>query len=205
MTDDGKEKKVNIDFTVAAQLAEMPIDDFQALNPSFNQPVISAQEEHFVILPRNKVDIFNANLLQYKGELSSWKTYEAKQGETFSSIASKFGISEARLRQANRIEPSARVAADQIVIIPGPSGQGLELAPANASSVPQVAGRQASAAKIQQVQQVRTHVVRKGDSLESIARQYNTTIVNLRALNSLKTDTVQVGAKLRVPGTGNRS
>jgi hypothetical protein len=27
----------------------------------------------------------------------------------------------------------------------------------------------------------------------------------LRALNSLKTDTVRVGAKLRVPGTGNRS
>jgi membrane-bound lytic murein transglycosylase D len=106
------------------------------------------------------------------------------------------------LRQANRIESNARVAADQIVIIPGPGGQGLELAPASASGVPQVAGRQVSIAK---VPQVRIHVVRKGESLESIARQYNTTIVSLRALNSLKSDTVQVGAKLRVPGTGNRS
>jgi membrane-bound lytic murein transglycosylase D len=196
------QKKVNIDFAIAAQLAEMPIDDFQALNPSFNQPVISAQEEHVVILPRNKVDIFNANLLQYKGELSSWKTYDAKQGETFNSIAAKFGISEARLRQANRIEPNARVTADQIIVIPGPGGKGLELAPPSASGVPRMAGRQPSATASQPV---RIHVVRKGDSLESIARQYNTTIVNLRALNSLKTDTVQVGAKLRVPGTGNRS
>jgi len=196
------QKKVNIDFTVAAQLAEMPIADFHALNPSFNQPVISAQEEHVVILPRNKVDIFNANLLQYQGELSSWKTYEAKTGDTFSSIAAKFGVAEARLRQANRIEPNARVTAEQIVIIPGPAGQGLQLAPPSASGVPQVAGRQPSATTSQQV---RIHVVRKGESLESIARQYNTTIVSLRALNSLKTDTVQVGAKLRVPGTGNRS
>jgi membrane-bound lytic murein transglycosylase D len=196
------QKKVNIDFTIAAQLAEMPIDDFHALNPSFNQPVISAQEEHVVILPRNKVDIFNANLLQYQGELSSWKTYEAKTGDTFSSIAAKFGVAEARLRQANRIEPNARVTAEQIVIIPGPAGQGLQLAPPSASGVPQVAGRQPSATTSQQV---RIHVVRKGESLESIARQYNTTIVSLRALNSLKTDTVQVGAKLRVPGTGNRS
>jgi membrane-bound lytic murein transglycosylase D len=196
------QKKVNIDFTIAAQLAEMPIADFHALNPSFNQPVISAQEEHVVILPRNKVDIFNANLLQYQGELSSWKTYEAKPGDTFNSIAAKFGVAEARLRQANRIEPSARVVAEQIVIIPGPAGQGLQLAPPSASGVPQVAGRQPSATTSQQV---RIHVVRKGESLESIARQYNTTIVNLRALNRLKTDTVQVGAKLRVPGTGNRS
>jgi membrane-bound lytic murein transglycosylase D len=196
------QKKVNIDFTLAAQLAEMPLEDFQALNPSFNQPVISAQEQHVVILPRNKVDIFNANLLQYQGELSSWKTYEAKQGETFSSIAAKFGVAEARLRQANRIEPNARVAVDQIVIIPGPAGQGLQLAPPNTSSAPRVAGRQASSAPSEQV---RLHVVRNGDSLGSIARQYNTTIINLRALNQLKTDKLQVGVKLRVPGTGKRS
>jgi len=197
------QKKVNIDFTVAAQLAEMPIDDFRALNPSFNQSVISAQEEDVVILPRNKVDIFNANLLQYQGELSSWKTYEAKQGETFSSIAAKFGVSEARLRQANRIEPNARVTAEQIIVIPGPAGQGIQLAPATANApVPQVAGRQVNQATSQQV---RDHVVRKGDSLDSIARQYNTTVVALRALNNLKTDALKVGAKLRIPGTGNRS
>ena len=199
------QKKVNIDFDVAAQLAEMPLDDFHALNPSFNQAVISAREEHVVVLPRNKVDIFNANLAQYQGELSSWKTYEVKQGETLSSIAAKFGIAETRLRQANHLEPTARVTIDQIVIIPGPAGQGIQLAPASTSSVPQIAGRQATQVNSATQQTLRTHVVHKGDTLESIARQYGTSTSALRALNNLNTDTVRVGVKLRIPGTGNRS
>lgn len=95
------------------------------------------------------------------------------------------------------------MTAEQIIVIPGPAGQGIQLAPATANApVPQVAGRQVNQATSQQV---RDHVVRKGDSLDSIARQYNTTVVALRALNNLKTDALKVGAKLRIPGTGNRS
>ena len=94
---------------------------------------------------------------------------------------------------------------DQIVIIPGPAGQGIQLAPASTSSVPQIAGRQATQVNSATQQTLRTHVVHKGDTLESIARQYGTSTSALRALNNLKTDTVRVGVKLRIPGTGNRS
>ena len=193
-------KSVDIDFHVAAELAEMPIEDFKALNPSFNQPVISAMEDHSVILPRDKVDIFNANLAEYKGELSSWKIYEASQGETFSSIAVKFGVSEARLREANRIPASVRSASNQSLMIPGPGGQGIQLAPPVANSPPKIAGKADTASS-----RVRTHVVRSGETLQSIARQYGTNTSTLRSLNNLKNDTVKVGTKLRIPGTGNRS
>jgi membrane-bound lytic murein transglycosylase D len=181
-------KTVNVDFKIAAELAEMPIEDFQALNPSFNQPLISPQEDHVVILPRDKVDIFKTNLAQYKGELSSWKMYEAKQGETFTSIAAKFGIQESRLREANRIPVSVRSAGDQSLLIPTPAAQGIRI-------TPQIAAAQA----------VRIHTVGKGESLATIARRYGTTVATLRALNNLKSDTVRVGMKLRIPGTGSRS
>jgi membrane-bound lytic murein transglycosylase D len=198
-------KSVDIDFTVAAELAEMPIDDFKALNPSFNQALISAIEEHSVILPKDKVDIFNANLAEYKGELSSWKVYEAKQGETYSSIASKFGISESRLREANRIPQSVRSASDQSLMIPSPAGQGIQLAPPSASRAPQIAGKAVRASKAETNNaRVRTHVVKKGDTLESIARQYGTNTSTLRSLNNLKNDNVKLGSKLRIPGTGTR-
>jgi membrane-bound lytic murein transglycosylase D len=181
-------KTVNVDFTIAAELAEMPLEDFQALNPSLNQPLMSPQEDHVVILPRDKVDIFKANLAQYKGELSSWKMYDAKQGETFASIAAKFGIQESRLREANRIPTSVRSAGDQSLLIPTPAAQGLRI-------TPQLAAAQA----------VRTHTVAKGESLATIARRYGTTVATLRALNNLKSDTVRIGMKLRIPGTGSRS
>ena len=199
-------KTMDIDFDVAAQLAEMPIEDFKALNPSFNQSVISALEDHAVILPKDKVDIFNANLSEYKGELSSWKIYEAKQGETFNSIANKFGVSESRLREANRIPSSVRSASDQSLMIPGPAGQGIQLAPPTAGRAPQIAGKAVSQAKaVANDARIRTHIVRKGDTLESIARRYDTNISTLRTLNNLKNDTVRLGVRLRIPGSGTRS
>jgi membrane-bound lytic murein transglycosylase D len=198
-------KSVDIDFTVAAALAEMPIEDFKALNPSFNQSVISAVQDHSVILPKEKVNIFNTNLAEYKGELSAWKVYEAKQGETFSSIASKFGVSESRLREANRIGSNVRSASEQSLVIPSPAGQGIQLAPPSPNRAPQIAGKVVNAEKDETNNtKVRTHVVKKGDTLESIARQYGTNTSTLRSLNNLKNDKVKLGSKLRIPGTGTR-
>lgn len=189
-------KNVSIDFNVAAQLAEMPIEDFQALNPSFNQPIIVAQQEHEVILPRDKVDIFNANLAEYKGELTSWKIYQAQPGETFTSIANKFHVSEMRLREANAIPAQTRNATDQSLLIPGPAGQGITLpAPGRPAATP---------AKGKPPERVRTHVVRKGESLDTIAHKYGTTTATLRSLNNLKSDKIKPGSKIRIPGTGTR-
>lgn len=198
-------KTADMDMTVAAQLAEMPIEDFKALNASHNQPVIVAIHETDLILPKDKVDIFKANLAQYKGELSSWKIYEASQGETFTMIANKFGVSEARLREANNIPATTRSASNQSLLIPGPAGKGFQLAPISGSNPPTVAGRaNASAQDDNANQRVRTHVVRAGETLASIAKKYGTSDKVLRSLNNLKNDNVKPGTKLRIPGTNTR-
>lgn len=223
-------KTVNIDYELAAKFAEMPLEDFQALNPSFNQPVISVKENHSIILPRDRVAIYNKNLAQYRGDLTSWRTYEAQEGETLSAIASKFGVPESRLRQANRIPTNVRIVSAQTLLIPGPSGEGIRLNPADKTSLA-MAGRIASpspsvakptaprATNVHTVSNaqnrsasnptpasaVRTHTVRAGESLSSIASQYGTTVASLRALNNLKSDKLRAGTKLRVPGTSNRS
>jgi len=222
-------KTVNIDYVLAAQFAEMPLEDFRALNPSFNQPVISVKENHSIILPRDRVGIYNKNLAQYRGDLTSWKTYEAKDGESFSAIASKFGVPETRLRQANRIPNNIRVASTQTLLIPGPSSEGIRLNPADKTSLAQAGrGNRTQAVNAQTASRatnvrvaatnpgnasnnpsastaVRIHTVRAGDTLSKIAQQYGTTVASLRALNNLKSDKLRIGATLRVPGTTNRS
>jgi membrane-bound lytic murein transglycosylase D len=219
-------KTINIDYVLAANLAEMPLEDFQALNPSFNQPLISAKENHSIILPRDKVDTYNKNLAQYKGELSSWKTYEVQDSESVTSIAGKFGVSENRLRQANRIPNNIRLISQQTLVIPTPGGggEGIRLNPADKVSLAQNGGRpaqvsrvtartsasgpaRASATPTRSTSQaaVRTHTVRAGDTLSSIAQRYGTTVSALRALNNLKSDNLRAGLVLRVPGTNNRS
>ena len=46
-----------------------------------------------------------------------------------------------------------------------------------------------------------TYIVQPGDSLYGIALQYSTTVAVLKQLNGLTSDVLQVGQKLRVPGT----
>jgi len=198
-------KKVSsIDIAVAAQLAEMPIDEFKALNPSHNTSVMVADDESHLILPKNKVDIFKTNLEQYKGELSSWKIYEASQGETFADIARKFGVSEARLRDANNIPASTRSASNQSLQIPGPAGRGLELAPFTDSNPPRLAGRykpDTATNDKKPENKVKVYVVRAGDTLPTIAKKHDTTVAALRSLNKIKDDKLKPGTKLRLPST----
>src|SRR5690606_37763491 len=69
------EKNSDIDLELAARLAEMPLDEFKLLNASFNRPIILAAHNPALLLPTDRVDIFNANLASYKGRLSSWEVY----------------------------------------------------------------------------------------------------------------------------------
>lgn len=45
----------------------------------------------------------------------------------------------------------------------------------------------------------RQHTVKSGDTLSEIAQQYQVSLSNLRGYNSLKSDTLRVGDKLRIP------
>ena len=51
---------------------------------------------------------------------------------------------------------------------------------------------------------VRTHKVKKGDTLSSLARKYGTSVNALRALNNLKSSSLKIGNNLRIPGTDVR-
>lgn len=51
-------------------------------------------------------------------------------------------------------------------------------------------------------QTARVHVVQPGETLYRIATENGTTVSELKALNGLATDTIQVGQRLRLPGQG---
>jgi membrane-bound lytic murein transglycosylase D len=56
------ENSKNLDLKLAAKLAEMPLDEFLALNPAFNGSSITAGDRSMILLPVEKVDAFKINL-----------------------------------------------------------------------------------------------------------------------------------------------
>ena len=176
-------KDRDIDLKVAAELAEMPIDEFAALNPAFNQGVILADLNPEIILPRENLPLYLANLAAYEGDLTSWKKYPAKKGERVDDIAKTFNVSLTSLRRANDLSRSAHtLPEDTILIIPGPTTD-VTVATAEFSN------RQSS----------QVYRVRSGDTLSGIARKFGTRVSTLRELNGIKGSKLRIGQRLRVP------
>ncbi|HEY9281677.1 MAG TPA: transglycosylase SLT domain-containing protein [Eoetvoesiella sp.] len=213
------EKPSNIDIAVAAQLAEMSVEEFKLLNASFNRPIILGEHNPTVLLPTNRVDIFNANLLAYKGKLSAWDTYKAQSGESYATIAQKHGISVAQLRQINGISKKRTKAVAQMLLVPAAdSTGGIQLAsldiasdspPISASKLGTAVARPSARGKkdivvVRRKANVRTHTVKGGETLFALAKRYNTSVDELRKLNNLKNNNLAKGKQLRVPGTNVR-
>ncbi|MGO3742193.1 LysM peptidoglycan-binding domain-containing protein [Kerstersia sp.] len=193
-------KTRDIDIDIAAKLAEMPLEEFRALNPSYNLPIIPGSESTTLILPLDRVEIFYANLNAYKGELSAWKTYHPQRGQALSDIAREHGISEAELRRLNGLGARQRTASGQPLLLPAKPGNQVKFA-SLAPVVPVAAATRAAPAR---AAAVRSHTVRRGDTLSTIARRYGTDVSTLRRLNNLKGSNLAVGRKLRIPGTNSR-
>jgi membrane-bound lytic murein transglycosylase D len=176
-------KDKDIDLTVAAKLAQMPIEDFTALNPSFNQGVIMADHLTEIILPIEKAPNYLANLAEYEGDLTSWKKYPAQEGESILSIAQKFNVSVDMLRQANDLNRRMRsLPTARNLVIPGATAT-------------------VATFTIQNDRNFKTqgHQVRSGETLVSIAYRYQISPQALKDINNLKSNKVIVGQKILIP------
>jgi hypothetical protein len=95
-----------IDVKVAAQLAEMPVDEFLYLNPQHNRPVIAGADDYTILLPIDKAELFAAKLQLTNQPLVSWQAYRVRNGETLAQIAAKYGLGGrgAAGRERHRLE-----------------------------------------------------------------------------------------------------
>jgi membrane-bound lytic murein transglycosylase D len=182
----------DIDVATAAQLADMPMEDFQALNPAFNRPLIVGALAPMILLPADRGEKFSANLAAWEATgqpLASWTAYRLKTGETLSAVAQRVGVSEASLRAANHVPPRYLAAAGSTILIPRDETMGEdvsgEMLDGSVALVPEKAGLR----KI-------TVRVRRGDSLASIARRWHVSQDEIIAWNDLRSPSLFAGQRL---------
>lgn len=113
------ERPANLDVAVAAKLAEMTVEEFLALNPAFNRPVMPAKGNATMVLPSEKVDVFQANLENHDKPLTNWQAYTIRKGEKLEGIAARHGITVARLKQVNGISAKMKIGPGHTLLVPG--------------------------------------------------------------------------------------
>ena len=177
-----------MDVKKAAELAEMPLDEFLSLNPQHNRPVIAGADGATLLLPYDKAELFAAKLELSDQPMVTWQAYKTRSGETLAQVAARFGLPLETLRTVNGI--GARTSTVPV---------------GHALLVPSQAPSDATAATLQDVvfttvPSGRTvyHRVGKGDTLASIATRYDVTQQDLKSWNGGLSARLVTGQKLRV-------
>ncbi len=109
-----------IDIKTAARLANMPLQEFMALNPSHNRPVI--QEDTALVIPTDKIAIFQNNLENTTTPLSAWQAYTLKPGEKLNKLAPRFGITMSDLLRVNGLSAKGKTAPGMTLLVPNGYG-----------------------------------------------------------------------------------
>lgn len=168
----------DIDVTLAAKLAEVGVDDFKALNPSINRPVILAAGTPQILLPWDNAEIFQSNLESYGGgRLASWTAWVAPTTLRPAEAAKRVGMSEADLRAMNNIPPKVVIRAGSTLLVP------------RNAHMPDVTEKVADNGQLSLAPEItlKRHTVKagKGDNVASIARKYKVTPANVAEWNKV--------------------
>jgi len=108
---------------VAAQLAEMSLEDFRNLNPAFNKPVILGAADQQMLLPFTRAELFQMNLASYSKPLSSWTALTVTKSETPEQLATRLALNSQLIRDVNNIPRGMRIRAGSTILIPKPPGK----------------------------------------------------------------------------------
>jgi membrane-bound lytic murein transglycosylase D len=187
-------KTRDIDIKVAAQLAELPMEEFKALNPQFNRPVITGSPETQILLPKSNAEKFKENLAKWSRALSTWTVHRITNArERIESIAAKFKTTPEVIREANNIPPKMALKQGSTILVPKPEhAADTNISPALVENATMVV--------VPDVPDSKRITVRVGkkDSLASIARRYKVSVAQIKSWNELSHDSVKVGQSLQL-------
>ncbi|TPQ43139.1 MULTISPECIES: transglycosylase SLT domain-containing protein [Cupriavidus] len=180
----------DIDVTLAAKLANMSLEEFKALNPSFNRPVILGASNPQILLPFDNAERFQYNLNTYRGGLSSWTAVTVDNRERVEALAARLNVDPDTLREINSIPRGMRLKAGSTVMIPRSGHHDQDISATLADS--------AMLAMEPDLPDARRLVVRAGrrDTVTSVAHRYGVSPSQVQSWNKLSGTKLVAGQSL---------
>jgi membrane-bound lytic murein transglycosylase D len=191
-----------IDLRRVAEWTGTSIDEIQALNPELRRWTTPIRyPEYEVKVPPGTAEAFSTRLSSASpSDFVTLNWYTVKRGETLSSIARKLRVARSELAEANHLSTKAKVRPGQDLIIPRAPAT-LLAARTERTPPTEIAARVPSATvepPVKASSAPLTYRVKKGDTLVSIARLFDTTVERIRALNGIRGAHIAPGDRLTI-------
>jgi membrane-bound lytic murein transglycosylase D len=169
----------DIDVELAASLAQLPLDEFRALNPQMNRPVILAAGTPQVLLPYDNANHFVRALPMHRGPLASWTAWVAPKTLKPAEAADLVGMEEAELRDVNNIPPRMLVQAGSTLLVPR--------SPHRQADVPEHLADNAMMALAPEGRAMRRVALKAGkrESVASVAKRYRVSAAQVAQWNGV--------------------
>ncbi len=179
-----------IDLALAAELAELPLDDIYRLNPGYNRWATSPNGPYDLLLPVEHVEKFEARLAQLPpAKRIRWIRHRVRKGETLGTIAQKFHTSIRTIKRINRLRGKTIRA-----------GRGLTIPVASRSLREYHLSAGQRKTKLQNIPRKGrkvSHIVQQGDTFWDLARYHRVGVRQLAKWNSMApTDRLRAGQRL---------
>ena len=150
-----------IDMRLVADVTDSTVQEIVALNPSLLRLSTPRDISFDLHLPVGTTDLYNKRVKSIpEDKRTSWRFHEVKDGETVESIAQAMRAKTAEVAQANDLKAGDKVAKGDELMIP-------------------------IAAALAGTGQPERYMVRKGDTLVTVADRFGVSVKQLRAWNHL--------------------
>ncbi len=183
--------RFSVSLKKISELVDAPEEEIHDLNPHLRRAVVPPGVGTFELrvpvgsraLVERAVATMNTDLTN--GD--STKEYTVRRGDNLNSIARKFGVKKNELASINNLGLKEKLEPGTTVLLPR-AAKSVSVA-SNSPSSPSGTASSASASQ---------HTVRAGESLWSIAEQYDVTIGDLFEWNDLENARIFPGKKLEI-------
>ena len=181
-----------LDLALAADLANISMEEFYLLNPAFNRWATDPAGPHRILLPVDNVATFEKGLAEHPAsERIKWIRHKIKNGEAIGSIARKYNTTVELIRKVNNLRSNS-ISAGKSLTIPVATQDLAFYSKSNDQRLKSIKSTPRGGEK-------EAYVVRDGDTLWDISRKYNVSSRQLAKWNGMAPrDTLKVGQTLVV-------
>ena len=184
-----------LDLRVVAKEIGCEEADLKELNPELLRRYTPPnKDKHVLKIPKGMTEKFLAAYDDMPSpKETSWVRHKIRNGETVSTIAARYGVSQYAIFAANNLSQRSKIYAGKDIIVPVPLDSDYKTSAHNRQDYDSYAASNS------------IYVVRAGDTPWDIARAFGTTVSALRSINYIeKGSRIYVGQKLKIPSSATK-